>query len=293
MNVFPRATNGSPDVTCLPSFRVVEWVHGSASSPPVMQGARAPGVGPLGPVLQFWCTSGFGFGQDFALRVQGCAKDRQDRGASLRPARCAAAVFRDPCSRVEAWPAAARQGGTRAASAAKCVRSGLGSPSERPVDAQLSSKSAALVAPAMLDAIRWFVGSAIASIVVGLRKVGLKGLRSPRNTAGAPSAAPPAPVSTALLMFQDPLAPIADKAPSPYKELKSQDSRHSIHLRFKNTLDEPIKIYWIGYDVRYAMMMAPRTAASRTPRFPNVSPPLTQHPLRLLLAGPRGSLQDD
>lgn len=98
----------------------------------------------------------------------------------------------------------------------------------------------------MLDALRWLIGSAIAQIVLGLRKVGFKG---PRRAA-APSAAPAAPQPTALLMFQDPLSPISDRQPSTYKELKSADSRHSVHLRFRNTLTESVKIYWIGYDVR-------------------------------------------
>lgn len=101
----------------------------------------------------------------------------------------------------------------------------------------------------MLDVFCRFLSSAVSKIVVGLRRVGFKSLRGP-NRATASSPAPPALSTSALLMHHDPLAPLSERTPSRYKDLKSLDSRQSIHLRFKNTLDESVKIYWIGYDVR-------------------------------------------
>lgn len=100
----------------------------------------------------------------------------------------------------------------------------------------------------MLDTFRWYLASTIAAIVLGLRRV--KNFRSFRRATAAPSAAPPTRDASQLMYHADPLAPIAPSTPSPFTNLRSQDSRHSVHLRFRNTLAEPLKIFWISYDVR-------------------------------------------
>ena len=61
----------------------------------------------------------------------------------------------------------------------------------------------------------------------------------------------------------DPLAPIDHQTASTLQHLHSVESRVSLHVHFINTLDEPVRLLWISYEVRMPHMQLGRAHARR------------------------------